>query len=526
MTRIDTWHSIRLPGAALLLAMSCAASLQAQETPTVFIHGGASTGATWTAVSDSLRSEFLINVQRPTIGRTFVLGALTSLGGWADLATMASELRGNLTLSGNYAAVGHSAGGLAARQLVYDTRQSNGQQRIDRLLTVGTPHKGLPVAQRVLGGGAVRRLDESYSILYEMIPWYTLRGVNILPFYYQAWQPSVGQILRAAGADYRSAQFWIPLLAPITADLRPQSERILTLNATVGTNESFMNRAAIVGRTTNEALFFKATFPILPGLSGKTPAELRAFSAEVEGYRRALSKAFYGVALAISVRNVLRYAQTGLPPCITGPINSYTIDSCLDEVKPLLYFLAAAYAVDQIHPLWRRAIGAGADNTSDAFVPESSQVYPGLPADRRLDLNDGWHGLETRESRSQIATVMRDIWQIPARLLLTNTITRSGFFYTANPSGGRLPYRYLWEWFATPCTGGGGDVLRSPEPRGPGNGGHGPPPKDSVTIQALPCGWQFFSTERTIYFQYSNRTLRSTVTDADGRVAIDEYYIP
>jgi hypothetical protein len=62
--------------------------------------------------------------------------------------------------------------------------------------------------------------------------------------------------------------------------------------------------------------------------------------------------------------------------------------------------------------------------------------------------------------------------------------------------------------------------------RGPGGAGRRPPPGDSVTIQALPCGWQFFSTERTIYFQYSKRTLRSTVTDADGRVAVAEYIIP
>jgi hypothetical protein len=91
---------------------------------------------------------------------------------------------------------------------------------------------------------------------------------------------------------------------------------------------------------------------------------------------------------------------------------------------------------------------------------------------------------------------------------------------------GRVPYRYLWEWFATPCAGGGEPLAVQDPARGPGDGGHRPPPKDSVTIQALPCGWQFFSTERTIYFQYSKRTLRSTVTDADGRVAVAEYVIP
>jgi pimeloyl-ACP methyl ester carboxylesterase len=502
------------------------AALQAQETPSVFIHGGASTGETWAATSDSLRNQFLITVQRPTVGRTFVLGTTTGLGGWADLSTMSSELRGTLTVSGTYAAVGHSAGGLVARQLVYETRQSGSQQRIDRLVTVGTPHGGLPLVQRVLGGGDVRRLDESYSILYEMIPWYTLRGIDIFPFY-QGWQQSVSQVLRAARGDYRSVQFWIPMLAPITADLHPQSERLLMLNAGITATESFMNRAVIVGQTTNQALLFKATFPILPFLSNKTPAELRAHSAQVEGYRRALAKAFYGVALAISVRNTLRYAQSGLPPCITGPINSYTIDSCLDEVKPLLYFLAAAYAVDQIHPLWRRAIGAGGDNTSDGLVPESSQLYPGLPSSRRLNISDGWHGLQTRETRAQVATVMSQFWNIAERIQpLTNDITKSGFNYTANPSGGRVPYSYLWEWFATPCAGDPDPLAGQPIGGGPADRSRRPPPRDSITTQALPCGWQYYSTQRTIYFTYSQRTLRSTVTDADSRVAVATYSIP
>jgi len=310
----------------------------------------------------------------------------------------------------------------------------------------------------------------------------------------------------------------MPFCAPMTSELLPYSSHVATLRTQAESGvEAYVNRAAIRGQTTQEGLMFKAFLPVLyPNATG---AELRAQVADFEYLRRTLRDAMLGLALTYSATQVAWYLRNGLPPCLTDPINTYQIMSCKDEVNDLLYLLGAVYVLDQLHPLWRRAIGApGGDNTSDAVVPDSSQIYPSLPPAVNYVLSDGWHGLETRESGGLISSVVGTLWSVSRRIQpLTNSITRNGYTYTANPAGGLSPYSYVWEALAVPCEPE--NVIA--EDGRLGSGGQG-----GVRPHSVVCGWQPVGSSRSLYWTLPQRTLRSTVTDAQSSTAVAEYQVP
>jgi pimeloyl-ACP methyl ester carboxylesterase len=506
---------------AVALSLSAAAGAAGQSVPATFLHGLASAGSTWTHTSDSLAGVYTIVASRPTIGRGAICGHVPTLGGFTSLPDQAAELNQLITQSGTIL-VAHSAGGLVGRW--YIGPQFGGPQRVNRLLTVGTPHRGAPLAQRVLRGhppdtaGQLRRLDDMYGIMSDMLPPMTTRNVNIAPLFQSFWWPVLAAIRSAILDAATDPKFWMPFCAPMTSELLPYSPHVATLRAQAESGvEAYVNRAAIRGQTTQEGLMFKAFLPLLyPNATGP---ELRAQVADFEYLRRTLRDAMLGVALTYSATQVAWYLRNGLPPCLTDPINTYRIMTCKDEVNDLLYLLGAVYVLDQLHPLWRRAIGApGGDNTSDAVVPDSSQIYPSLPPALNYVLVDGWHGLETREAGGLISNVMNALWSVPQRILpLTDLITKNGYTYTANPAGGQTPYGYLWEVLAVPC---------EPENVVAADGRGGPGGQGGIKPQSVVCGWQAVGSSSAIYWTLPHRTLRSTVTDARGSTAVAEYQVP
>lgn len=96
---------------------------------------------------------------------------------------------------------------------------------------------------------------------------------------------------------------------------------------------------------------------------------------------------------------------------------------------------------------------------------------------------------------------------------LSNAIANdSSSFYSAQPSGGYAPYvSSYWEWCGIDCDGGGGD-LTAPASRG-------------VRPNTIVHGWQFLSTDWTVYWNESQRWLRSTVTDSHDQQAVATYYV-
>ena len=507
------WRWRRTAAAASIATVAMVSRANAQDTRTIFLHGLASTGSTWASVSDSLSNKFRISVARPSIGYMTILSGITNRGGFASVSSMAAELQNYLNASPPYAVVAHSAGGLVARERILLTANAQQPLQINRLLTVATPHNGASLAKAVLGGASLRPLDQQFAIMNDMVPWYGVTGEDVSPFYRTLWGPALQQFAASRSGISVDLRWFIPVLAPITSDIGPQSPLLLNLNAASNmVHEGGTDRVSVIGVTTNYALFAKALLPILE--TGQSPASIRADASLFEKYRNDIAMAFYTAAFIVSLRDFLYYRANGLPPCITQAIQLFKYDSCIDHASLIVTLLGAGYVLDNLNGKWRGWVGSRGDNTSDAILSDSSQFYPGLPIARRLTLSDAWHGLETRESGAIIASVLSNYWSIPARVQpLSVYIGQSGHNYTAYASGGKPPYSYLWEWCALNCDGGGGPA--APIARAP------------VRPNTVTRGWSVLSTQQTVYWDYVHPvTLRLTVTDAAGTQAVTTYYIP
>lgn len=512
-------RSLRAVALALAAILSCAVVAEgaAQDQPFLFLHGTGLTGAQWQVVADSLATYLHISDSWPTIGQT-ILGSvgLSERGGYASVASMENSLSGYVTGTGPYGVVAHGTLGLVTRALIQSEVAAGQPSKINELLTIATPHKGAPIARVALDAGNVTwptlQLDQRFGRMDQMWPGVTFTAYpDQTAWYTNVWFPVLQQMATSRSGAYVGLATLVGIALPVTADLDPRNPwYVTTLNsATSLQEEGGTARAYIVGLTSNQALFSKAWLPML--WPTHSPASLRSDVASLDRLRQYVAWGLWTAALLDAAATVDFYMQNGLPPCLTNL--QYQYASCVDQVSPLLQIIAAAYLVDNLNRYWADWIGAHGDNTSDAWLPDSTQFYPGVDTLHRLTNNDVYHGLEPRESGSQVGFVMQDFWGIQQRILpLSNSISQQGSYYTSNPAGGKAPYSFLWEWCATNCGGGAAMVLpqaRSPSPN------------------LVSGGWTTLpSTAQTIYWTGPHpATLRSTVTDALGSQAMATYYI-
>lgn len=91
---------------------------------------------------------------------------------------------------------------------------------------------------------------------------------------------------------------------------------------------------------------------------------------------------------------------------------------------------------------------------------------------------------------------------------LSNSIYANPPSYTAQPTGGTLPYSYSWEWCAINCYTQ-----------------YSPAKASSSVPDVVSQGWHTFSTSRSVQWTMSQSTLRSTVTDAHSAQAVATNYV-
>src|SRR5690606_37809548 len=116
------------------------APLAAQDTPVAFVHGLNSSGITWQSMRSSLDAELAINHVSP------------NLSSFQVYSTQADALHTKLVASfpsnSPVVAVMHSNGGVVTRRYL----TTHATPYIDRHLSIGSPHYGAPLAQRVVTG--------------------------------------------------------------------------------------------------------------------------------------------------------------------------------------------------------------------------------------------------------------------------------------------------------------------------------------------------------------------------------------
>ncbi len=120
------------PVAALLVAMvvvSQAVPARAQDQPAVFLHGLASSGSGWADAAARLAARLAIDPHTPDLS-------------WQDsYQTQAQSLQTRpetMALGANVVAIGHSNGGVVAREW-------SRSRRLAGIVTIGTPHQGAPL---------------------------------------------------------------------------------------------------------------------------------------------------------------------------------------------------------------------------------------------------------------------------------------------------------------------------------------------------------------------------------------------
>ena len=118
-----------LPALAALVLIS--RTVVAQDTPVVFIHGVGSSPATWADAATRLESRLEIAPQRASVS-------------WQQsLESQGDQVQARFgNLPGSTIAVGHSLGGLVARQW-------SRQHQLNGLVTLGSPNRGAPIANHV-----------------------------------------------------------------------------------------------------------------------------------------------------------------------------------------------------------------------------------------------------------------------------------------------------------------------------------------------------------------------------------------
>ncbi|MGH7717329.1 MAG: esterase/lipase family protein [Gemmatimonadaceae bacterium] len=129
----------------------------AQEQPLVFVHGLFSSGGVWQPTANVLEDQFAIRSFLPTLG-------------WANsFSTQANNLHASIAGTFGTVAVANSNGGLVTREYL---RQFGGSSRIDRAITIGTPHGGAALAAHALNGNLILYGDVLFSSIADPIDYY------------------------------------------------------------------------------------------------------------------------------------------------------------------------------------------------------------------------------------------------------------------------------------------------------------------------------------------------------------------
>lgn len=201
-------HCVRL---AIISALASPTLLAAQDQPVAFVHGFYADSTGWKPLTEVLRTKFEItpvvpdlNWSRRSADQFTTLGAVL-----ADKPMMP--------------AVGHSNGGAITRGYV----QNSSNNRVNRLLTANSPHRGSSLAGNIADGRVKSWIrgtaDAVLTPLAQLIP-----------------NPAISRPLRAGmnAFVFTYTEKWDLLNAPVLHDLRVGSAYMQSLEANRGVEQA------------------------------------------------------------------------------------------------------------------------------------------------------------------------------------------------------------------------------------------------------------------------------------------------
>ena len=216
----------------VLCLLSAVGSGLAQDRDTVFLHGFKSDGSKWQPATDRLAERLAIRPHRPNLDwRLFY-------------ETQAARLESQIgaSLSADAIAVGHSNGGVVARQW------SRGR-RLGALVTLGSPNQGAPFVDHFFEW--FKFLDDALSRISNVSATYTQAVDHDVWWWLPAqWLPRVTNIVDIwSTANSGLISLGLDATMPVMPEMRFASSYMANLNSRSNLNREAVevgNRAAII----------------------------------------------------------------------------------------------------------------------------------------------------------------------------------------------------------------------------------------------------------------------------------------
>lgn len=210
----------------VLLSGSAGGHSVAQDQPVEFSHGFYPGGTGWTTTADILRSRLHIET-------------LVANTPWdRPFNEQSAVLRDALNSWGRTSVIGmaHSNGGLVTRNYV---QQNGSASRLDRLATIGTPHRGASIAANMVNGRAVNYFGNLAGSLGAAVNFYSNNDPNwyVHPVVNGTVEFTFGAMQYLGNYMANSSRFvglGIGGAMPVTSDVSPGSGFLNQLNGAGG----------------------------------------------------------------------------------------------------------------------------------------------------------------------------------------------------------------------------------------------------------------------------------------------------
>jgi pimeloyl-ACP methyl ester carboxylesterase len=316
------------------LAGLCASGSRAdaQARPTVFIHGFGAEAADWAATADRLKARVAIAPHLPKVS-------------WREkFETQGKQVESQLSsLATNSIAVGHSNGGVVAREWSR-LRQLGG------IVTIGTPHKGVPLLANLPGWAAFTgttrgMVGQVFSAFRDSSDWTAILAIVesalLVASDYSVW--SLTNLISVLG---------VTAVTPVMPQMTPNSSYLTTLNGSSNLTTEASRAPQRVGIVSVASNF---------DLAG--PA--RAIAPDQADQ---IATTIYGVSATLLFWG--NYILLNADP------------SDFDAIDQALALIAVSNQILAIDPTYCRMVSRvdmAACGENDGLVPVSSQSYPGAP---------------------------------------------------------------------------------------------------------------------------------------------------